>query len=257
MMKEKVWQLGLVVTIALAGLFAGQSQAQAAGESVYVNGVVLSRCGTQQVPITGTAAYSGAPHLSVLVDGVERFHDHSGAANWSAGLISLGVGQHTVTATVYNAGEGGHYSAAASHSLVFSVPACQTESFDGTGGGNEGPDCCPGKDPEEPKTGKVLGATTGGTEEVGPARPLISLKGEVYNISEDQIEVKYAKADGTIVYRNFHMTKETEMRDHIRIGSQVKISFEEGSNIALIVQDLSPDGMENVWGAVNESPLYN
>lgn len=254
MIGKKYINWGAFLLTLLFGLLSFQGQAKAAGETVLVDGVVLSRCGTHQVPITGTATYTAASHLVVRVDGVERLHSHDGSANWSAGLITLGVGQHTATATVYADSEESHGAVLATHSISFTVVACQPAS---TGPGDE-KDCCPGKDPEEQMEGKVLGvATSIGGGDTTPTKKLISLKGEVYNLSEDQIEVKYAKADGTIVYRNFHMTAGTEMRDHIRLGSQVKISFEEGSNIALIVQDLGPDGMENLWGAVNESPIYD
>ena len=43
----------------------------------------------------------------------------------------------------------------------------------------------------------------------------------------------------------------------LNLGSQVQIYFEKGTNVALIVKDLSPEGMENVFGTVNETPIYN
>lgn len=254
-MLKRLLQLGLVVLMGCVMVVGSSREAKAAGESVTVSGVVLSKCGAQGIPFSGTT--TGAGRLDVSVDGVVKYTTpvQGTAVLWVTPFIQTPTSQHTVLAALYSTPGEGESQLLASDSKVFTVAACQQVS--GGGGGDE-KDCCPGKDPEEPAVapkGKVLGASTDGGG--NDCSKLVCLKGEVYNLSEDQIEVKYAKADGTIVYRNFHMIATTEMRDHIRIGSQVQIYFEAGTNVALIVKDLSPDGMENLWGAVNETPIYD
>ena len=160
----KISPLALAFGIALGSLIP-VAPAVANTDTVTIDSPVISMSGTQQIAITGTATYSEpTQHLVVTLNGVEILDDHDEPANWSTGLQTLGNGDHTIVATIYD--KSAHETVMATATLTFSIPATSggssSESSGSSGGGGDGPDCCPGPDPEPvvEKTPQVLGAST-------------------------------------------------------------------------------------------------
>lgn len=91
---------------------------------------------------------------------------------------------------------------------------------------------------------RILGTSTMATETK-------SLRGEITEITPTFVEVRYARASGTIVRRTFAVTDATRMRAHLQRGDQVKIWFDPSIDIALSVRDLAPAGEEALHGANN------
>ena len=162
-MTQKLWRLGLV-----AALVGNTTPAFAVGsdvDAVSINAVSVSGCDTQSMTFSGTASYSEATqHAVVTLDGTELFDDHSEPESWSTGPHSVSAGDHTFTATIYDQSAGdGHETIRAQDTRTFTVPSCSASSVSG---GDDGPDCCPGKDEPVPTvkkatTGRVKAAATG------------------------------------------------------------------------------------------------
>jgi len=129
--------------------------------SVSIDQLVMSRCGTQYVYASGAATYGPiASHLLVDFDGVHAFN-LAKQENWTTGLIELNPGDHVVTARIHNTD-----GSVTDTAKKLTVPECPKED---AGPGDE-QDCCPGPDPvvSEPRQAakpRVKGATT---KAVGP-----------------------------------------------------------------------------------------
>lgn len=146
----------LVAAFAATNMVAGLP-ALAAEHSVVIDGVVLSRCGEQNIAFSGVATYgAGAQHLLVDLDGT-RVANLGTTISWLVMFESVPVGTHTLTARVHDVAP----DLNATDILQFEVLPCQTEQKDDSNNSEE-PDCCPGKDPEvtPPVKAKVKGTTT-------------------------------------------------------------------------------------------------
>jgi hypothetical protein len=226
----------------LAFLFASLiSPAYAAADAVTINPISTNGCGLQNMVFSGTATFVGQYSLVVTLDGTQILSTTD--TSWLTPLTAVQPGSHTLTAVIASGDEGG---SGASQTVTFTVGGC--------GGGDE-KDCCPGPDPitlPQPTAGVCVKASSAGKM---PAlqRPAAGLNAEVIAITCDRIEVWYYAADGTKIFRKFHITPDTKMRGHIRAGSQVRIVFAKHSNLALAIRDRGPAGMEDVWGGVNNS----
>lgn len=158
----------LFVFTLVAGMLGSGSVAFASDvDSVSINPVSVSGCGTQSVTISGTGMYSEpVQHLVVTLDGTELTDNHSEPETWNAGSFSVGTGSHTVVATIYDHMEGdGHEDQVAQDTKTFTVPSCDQGGSSGSSGSSGSGDCCPGPDPVEPsvkKAGRVKGVATGG-----------------------------------------------------------------------------------------------
>lgn len=124
-------------------------------DSVTIGSVAVSGCGEQSLTFNGTATYSEpTQHLVVDLDGTELLHlDREDApATWTTGAVTVGVGNHTLTATIY--GHSDHEDPVANHAVAFAVDSCAAPPSGGLG---ESQDCCPGPDPVEPQPAPVKG----------------------------------------------------------------------------------------------------
>jgi hypothetical protein len=120
-------------------------------DTVSINSVSVG-CDAQSLSFSGTATYSEpVQHLVVTLDSVELLHDHHETESWTVGPVSVGVGTHTLVATIYDHFEGaGHEDMMAQDTEVFSVPSCGASSSGSGDGVNRDVDCCPG--PDKPAT---------------------------------------------------------------------------------------------------------
>ena len=148
----------LAVTAA-PSVFAGTSR-----DSVEIDGLVLSRCGSQDVMLTGTVSSGRADRLVVTLDGQQVLELNSPNGNWATELINVNPGQHTVTATVRQAvvlDDAVRISEVSeveevTDTMEFTVANCPEETP------GEETDCCPGPDPiTEPEVkGQVKAAVS-------------------------------------------------------------------------------------------------
>ena len=160
-MRKYVWVFSLV-----AGTLGSGSVASAMHpgvETVNVAPVAVSGCGAQSVTISGTASsYSHeVQHLVVTLDGTEILDDHEKPEAWGIGPRAVGVGGHTVTATIYEGD--GHEDLRTKDTKTFTVPSCEQGGPPPAPAGPDSSDCCPGPDPVVPrvkKVGRVKGAAT-------------------------------------------------------------------------------------------------
>lgn len=160
---------GSAVVVSLL-LIPGIALAADTPDTVTANAVTVSACGAQSLTFAGSATYSEpTQHLVVTLDGTELLHSHLEPDTWSTGLLAVGVGSHTLTASLYDHAD--HEDLLASNTKTFTVAACggapapSAVSSGGTGrtgGTGSGGDCCPGPDPVQPAQkatqGKVKGA---------------------------------------------------------------------------------------------------
>lgn len=165
-MKKSLFVVSLV-----AGMLGSGSVAFASNDvdSISINPVSVSGCGSQSVTMSGTGMYSDpVQHLVVTLNGTQVIHDHREPETWSTGPHTVGVGNHTVVATIYDHMEGdGHEDQRAQDTKTFTVPSCtQSGGSPASSGGTSGSgDCCPSPDPVQPsvkKAGRVKGAATSG-----------------------------------------------------------------------------------------------
>lgn len=189
-MLQKTLAISLVFTIS-----ALPSMAFAADpDSVAIDEIASPNCGEQALTFTGSGTYSeGTQHLVVDLDGTQLMDNHNEPANWSTGAVTVGVGSHTLTATIFDKSD--HEDVMAQDTADFTVPACgggdEGTTTGGEGGGGDEQDCCPGPDPLTPSTGgKVKGAVK---RTVLPAslRPLNSIFRMVYGRSPTFQEWSY------------------------------------------------------------------
>lgn len=172
MVTQKLWCLGLVA--ALVGNTTPALASHSDVDAVSTDAISVSGCGTQSLTFSGTASYSEpTQHLVVVLDGTTLFDDHSEPESWSTGPHSVGVGDHTFTATIYDKSAGiggGHETIRAEDAKTFTVPSCTPAPApsDVSGGTAADTDCCPGQDEpvsaptmKKAATGSVKAAATG------------------------------------------------------------------------------------------------
>lgn len=82
-----------------------------------------------------------------------------------------------------------------------------------------------------------------------PAVTVRWLRGEITELTPEFVEVRYQDATGAVIHKKFALTADTDMRAHLRRGSQVEVRFEVGTATALVVRDLAPAGDEIRFGA--------
>jgi len=133
----------LITLMALGGpILASQTVLAETQNTVHVDQLVLSRCGTQYVYASGSATYGPKAHyLLIDINGAHAFNVAK-QTFWTTGLVKLDPGQHIVTARIHNT-DGTHTDT----TRQFTVPDCpQADPGDEQ-------DCCPGPDPvvSEPK----------------------------------------------------------------------------------------------------------
>lgn len=184
-----------VLAIAIALSMLGNTPvalAIADPNAVTINTVSVGTCGEQSISVSGTATYSeSTQHLVVTLDGTEMLDSHDEPATWSLPASTLGVGSHTVVATIYDRKDGDdHEGVMAQAQTTFSVSACGTSSGSSSSSSNtSGPntaedndtDCCPGSNPEpvvKKATPRVKGASTIGLSQ--KLLPLNSIFRKVY-----------------------------------------------------------------------------
>lgn len=142
----------LTATAVLIGMVAGNVPVALASEhfdTVTINGVSAS-CGEQSLAFSGTATYSETTqHLVVALDGTQIFQDDEEPAMWTTTATTVGVGSHTLTATIYDHRD--LEDPVATAQTAFTVSDCSSSS----GSGGHDTDCCPGRDPE-PKVKKAV-----------------------------------------------------------------------------------------------------
>jgi len=133
-------------------------------DSVTINAVSPS-CGEQSLAFSGTATYSeSTQHLVVKLDGTTILEDGDEPAIWTTAAMTVGVGSHTLNATIYD--DSALEDQVATAELGFTVSSCESQSSgSGDNGGDDGPDCCPGHDPEptvaaKKATSRVKGVST-------------------------------------------------------------------------------------------------
>lgn len=163
-------------------------------DQVTVNSVSVG-CGEQSLVFQGTAQYSEpTQHLVVNLDGVELLHDDDEPAVWTTGAVTVGVGSHVLTASIY--GHSDHEDLLALQTVEFSVASCGAPPSSTGGGGGESQDCCPGPDPVEAPSAQVQGrvkASVAGAGGALPARlmPLNQIFRKVYGRSPTFQEWNY------------------------------------------------------------------
>ncbi len=173
-MKQKLLSL-----LILTGLFASSLPAHAANETVTIDPFVLSRCGQQGIPFSGTVTGSG--YLELNLDSSSSpntlvFAQAVNNTNWITGFIPVGTGHHTVYANLFSFKPpepdsfGNSPNLLAQASYAFEVVACPTPapapssdnggSSSGGGGGGGGSEEPQSQPKPVKKVGQVKGITT-------------------------------------------------------------------------------------------------
>lgn len=189
---------GPAVVVSLL-LLPGIALAADTPDAVTANAVTVSTCGEQSLTFTGSATYSEpTQHLVVTLDGTELLHSHLEPDAWSTSPVTVGVGSHTLAASLYDHAD--HEDLLASNTKTFSVAACggapapSTASSGGTGSSG---DCCPGPDQVQPaqkaRTGQVKGAAKKVAATTLPVRvtPINELFRKVYGRGPTFAEWEY------------------------------------------------------------------
>lgn len=153
----------LVTLTALALLLVGAVPAQASHQEVSIDPFVLSICGQQGIPFSGTAQGHSNQRLAVELDSTPvsvTLND----TFWTSGFITTSVGSHTLTAKIVSGS-----NVLESTQFAFTVVACPvpaSPSSSSSGSSNTPGDV--GPDPEQPTPviakGSVKGATITATK---------------------------------------------------------------------------------------------
>lgn len=187
----------VVSGVTILGLLGTYTPVLADNEFDLVNIVetVVSQCG-QQVPFSGIADVADGQELVVQFDGVNiPFTFEPDSILWTTSFVSVGAGNHTVTATIME----GSTVVASDTLLVNSVPACQSQNSDNGSGGNSGGGGGGGGGDEEvapqSKKGKVKAAVAIRGAIVNKAVPGVVARifGEVYGHAIKPMESTYWK----------------------------------------------------------------
>lgn len=168
-----------LTSFALSLLVALPSVALAADDvdSIMVDSLTVSECssGSSSVSATLSATYSeGTQHVVVTVDGTVVFGpDTDEPAAIAVGPLVLGSGSHSLVATIYDTSDLDDPVA----QQVRNFDVCASTSGDGDSDGDDGPDCCPGKDSDDArggdeeqvtKQGKVKGTVSKKSSSLAP-----------------------------------------------------------------------------------------
>lgn len=168
-------QQKLLAIFVMTGLLTSSLPAYAATDAVSIDPFVLSRCGQQGIPFSGTVTGSG--YLELNLDSTSSpntlvFAQAVNNTNWISGFVPVGVGNHIVFANLFSFKPpeldsfGISPDLLAQDSYAFEVVACPTptpapssdngvgSSGGGGGGGSEEPQ-------SQPKTVKKAGQVKG------------------------------------------------------------------------------------------------
>lgn len=168
---------GLITSpAALAGTTEEQTTEDVQVTSVPIDGIVLSRCGAQEIYFSGSVDFSTATeYLVVKLDNVEIPHTLNGNL-WITDLVPVDVGTHKVKSELIETDTINHPSDGIgnTHQRTFAVQPCHTPTPTvapaqtlNNGGGNRG-----GGDGDG-------GGGGGGSEEPQPTSKPVAKKGQV------------------------------------------------------------------------------
>lgn len=81
---------------------------------------------------------------------------------------------------------------------------------------------------------------------------ILRAKGVVANITEKRLELADVEVHGQITEKKFHIKEDTILETHLKRGSTVSVQYLPGTVIASRVENVAPEGLEDVWGPIGE-----
>lgn len=173
----------LTATAVVLGMVVGNVPVALASHGEGVDNVTINAispaCGEQSLAFSGTATYSeSTQHLVVRLDGTTILESNDEPMIWATTAMTVGVGSHTLNATIY--GHSDLEDPVATAQTAFTVSSCGSSDS----GGDHDTDCCPGHDPESTVATKKAAPRVKGVSTAeglpGKLKPLNEIFRKVY-----------------------------------------------------------------------------